>query len=314
MELTVPTPSEVQAGLRAVKTLLTLESPLNPIETKLLAAVQRHILHSDVELDRLEPIEPAALAAAIERQPVREQLLMGMVVALFASGDAQPSQLEQARAYADALAVELHELEDLRLLIERRLTLLRFDVLRRIYIGETLTNAWKHEGAAGLVERLARFKGWAEDPELAARYLALGDLPEGTLGRAYFEHCRGDGFAFPGERYGTPEEIAVHDMAHVLGGYGTDPAGEMQVAAFTAGFRKREQSLSIMLFVLCQFDLGVPMVPVAEPELGFFEPEAFMKALRRGAEMNLDLFDGWDYWAVVDQPLEVLRERYNIAV
>ena len=106
----------------------------------------------------------------------------------------------------------------------------------------------------------------------------------------------------------------VHDMAHVLGGYGTDPAGELQVAAFTAGFRKREQSLSIMLFVLCQFDLGIAMVPVAEPALGNLDAEAFMAALVRGASMELDLFDGWDFWGVVDQPLSELRERYGITM
>ncbi len=108
------------------------------------------------------------------------------------------------------------------------------------------------------------------------------------------------------------ERMVVHDMAHVLGGYGTEPDGEMQVAAFTAGFR-REQSLHIMLFVLCQFDLGIQVAPVAEPEFGMFEPDAFLRALVRGSQMNVDLFDDWDYWEVIAEPLTALRERYGIA-
>jgi len=312
MKLPIPTPIELRAGLRAVKTVLTLEAPLNPIETKLLAAVQRHILGSTLDVDALAPIEAGELRATIERPEVRQQLLMGMVVAVFASGDARPRQLEQIAAFGRALEVELPELDDLRLMIERRLTLLRFDLIRRMYIGEGIAKIWEHEGARGLVERLARFRGFGEDLALAARYRALGELARGTLGRAYFEHCRSGGFALPGERYGAPEAIVVHDMAHVLGGYGTDAAGELQVAAFTAGFRTREQSLSIMLFVLCQFDLGIPMVPVAGAEVGNFDAELFFAALRRGAGMTVDLFDDWDYWGVIDQPLDQLRGRYGI--
>ncbi|EDM76205.1 hypothetical protein PPSIR1_07628 [Plesiocystis pacifica SIR-1] len=312
MELTRPTESEARAGLRAIKTVLTLEAPINPIEAKLIAAAQRHVLRSQVDVDALAPIEPAELAALVTRSGVREQLMTGMIVAAFTSGDARPRQVEAIEAFRAALDVDLPELADLRLLIEGRLTLLRFDVLRRMYIGEALGEIWRSEGVRGLVDRLARFRGWREEPELAARYLALGELPEGTLGRAYFDHCREGGFAFPGERYGAPEAIAVHDMAHVLGDYGTDAAGELRVAAFTAGFRKREQTLSILLFALAQFDLGVAMVPVAEPELGNLDAEAFLEAFARGAGMRVDLFDGWDMWAVVDQPLEVLRERYGI--
>ena len=313
MELPRPTPTEAEAGLRAIKTVLTLEAPLNPIEQKLIAAAQRHVLRSDVDVDGLAPITAAELAAIVVRPEVRAQLVMGMVVATFVSGDARPRQHEAIAEFTAALDVDMPELEDLRLLIDHRLTLLRFDVLRRTYIGEGLAAIWRDEGVRGLVERLARFRGWAEEPTLAARYRALGDLPEGTLGRAYFEHCRRGGFAFPGERFGAPEAIVVHDMAHVLGGYGTDPAGELQVAAFTAGFRKREQTLSILLFALAQFDLGIAMVPVAEPELGNLDADAFLTAFARGAAMRVDLFDGWDMWAAVDQPLDVLRRRYGIA-
>jgi hypothetical protein len=28
--------------------------------------------------------------------------------------------------------------------------------------------------------------------------------------------------------------------------------------------------------------------------------------------MNVNLNDGWDFWEVVDQPVEELRRRYNI--
>lgn len=311
MRLLVPNPTEARAGLRALKTVLTVQAPLNPIETRLLEAAQTHILRQHHDLESLPIITPEALAEVFRERDLRVQLVNAMVIVSFASGDANEAQVEQIAAFAQALDIAPPALETLRRLIHKQLALLRYDILRHMYIGERIAEIWEDRGVRGILGVIGNLRGWNEDPALAARYQALGKLPEGTLGRAYFEHCRRGGFALPGERYGVIERMVVHDMAHVLGGYGSDPASEMQVAAFTAGFR-REQSLHIMLFVLCQFDLGVQMVPVAAPELGTLDPDAFMRALVRGSRMNLDLFDGWDYWAVVDQPLSSLRERYGI--
>ena len=177
MELHLPATDEARAGLRAVKTVLTLEAPLNPIELKLIAAAQRHVLRSDVDIDALRPVTPAELREAVTRPEIRAQILTGIVVATFSSGDARPAQLETIEAYRAALDVELPELDDLRLLVERRLTLMRFDIIRRMYIGEGLAKIWRSEGVRGLVSRLAVFRGWSEDPALAARYRAHRQLP-----------------------------------------------------------------------------------------------------------------------------------------
>ncbi len=312
MELIFPSESEAQAGLRALKSVLTCQAPLNPIETRLLEAGQTHILRRHFDIDALPPIEPAELAERIQGSALREQIITAMIVCSFASGDASDVQIQWIEEYAAALDVEQPAVEDLRLLVHRRLAALRFDILRHMYIGEGLGQLWEDEGFKGLYKVVGGFKGWHEEPEVAARYQALGDLALGSLGRTYFDHCRAGGFALPGERFAAPEAITTHDIAHVLGGYGTDAEGELQVAAFTAGFR-REQSLYIMLFVLCQFDLGVTMVPVAAPQLGNLDPELFMRALIRGSKMTVDLFGDWDFWEVCEESVEVLRERYGIS-
>ena len=311
MQILVPSPEEAEAGLRALKTVLTCQAPLNPIEARLLDAAQTHILQRRFDVEALPLIEPAELAASIGRPEVRRQLVDAMIVCTFASGDAREDQVELIERFGAALGVAQPAVVDLRRLVHRRLATMRLHILRHMYIGERIAELWEDQGFLGLLETLGLMRGWREEPELAARYQALGELPPGTLGREYYQHCRKGGFPLPGERYAMIEGIAVHDMAHVLGGYGTDPAGEMQVAAFTAGFR-REQGLYILLFVLCQFDLGVQMVPVAAPELGTLDPDAFLAALKRGSRMTVDLFDDWDYWAVVGEPVTTLRERYGI--
>ena len=50
-------------------------------------------------------------------------------------------------------------------------------------------------------------------------------------------------------------------MTHVLSGYTTDPDGEVQVASFHAGYRRKDP-FTFVFFVLLQFHLGVRMTPV----------------------------------------------------
>jgi hypothetical protein len=102
-----------------------------------------------------------------------------------------------------------------------------------------------------------------------------------------------------------------HDCAHILSGYGTDPEGEIQVACFSAGFQRRDPWLFVF-FVLLQFHVGIRMTPITKARTGFFNPEKAMIAIRRGAAMNVDLNNGWDYWPVMGEQVEELRKRYNI--
>ena len=153
--------------------------------------------------------------------------------------------------------------------------------------------------------------GKDEDAALAARYQALEHYPAGSRGRAYWEYCRDNGFAFPGEKGGAAEPILFHDCAHVLSGYGTDPEGEVQVACFSAGFQRRDPWLFVF-FVLLQFHVGIRMTPITKARTGFFNPTKALIAIRRGAVMNVDLNDGWDYWPVMREQVEELRRRYNI--
>ena len=67
-----------------------------------------------------------------------------------------------------------------------------------------------------------------------------------------------------------------------------------------------------MFFVLLQFHVGIRMTPITTARTGFFDPQKAMIAIRRGAAMNIDLNNGWDYWPVMAEQVEELRRRYNI--
>jgi hypothetical protein len=188
---------------------------------------------------------------------------------------------------------------------------LRLDMVRRFWLREKVIEIWNKEGVRGIFKMVRGLMGKYENPAIAARYQALEQYPSGSLGRTLWEHWRENGFALPGQKGGAPEQICFHDCAHVLSGYGTTPAEEVQVACFSAGFQRRDP-FTFVLFVLLQFHVGVRMTPITEARTGFFDPEKAMVAVRRGAAMTVDLNSGWDYWPVMSEQVEELRRRYNI--
>jgi hypothetical protein len=227
--------------------------------------------------------------------------------------DQKPSQQEGdlVEQFAQKLEVSVPEVKDLRHLLKGEIFQLRLDMVRRFWLREKVSELWDKDGVRGLITFARGMVGKYENAALATRYQALQHYPEGSLGRSYWEYCRTNGFALPGEKGGAAEQILFHDCAHVLSGYGTTPEEEVQVACFSAGFQRRDPFLFVF-FVLMQFHVGIRMTPITEARTGFFDPVKALIAIRRGAAMNVDLNSGWDYWPVMGEQVEELRRRYNI--
>lgn len=84
---------------------------------------------------------------------------------------------------------------------------------------------------------------YQRDYQLAASdFATLGELPAGTLGRAYFEHMhsnnlRPDFYPLPAASspiaFITQRTLESHDIWHALTGYGADVVGETALQSFT---------------------------------------------------------------------------------
>lgn len=312
MELLTPTPEQGLLGLRALSTLATVDGPINPEEHAVLVAA-RDFTGAECDLTSLASIEPAELA---ERFPADPQLRwqLSSALTLMSMADREPSREESAlvEAFAAALGVQNDAIATLHKLTHDHLWLARIDIYRRFWGREHLIAKLERERWSGLVETLRALRRKHENPELTRRYRGLGELPEGTLGRGYFDFISGCEFSFPGELGHGPELIVQHDLAHVLGGYGADSREETAIAFFSAGFR-RENPMTFVLLTLFQLHLGVATMPGQPVDTGALDMRICMEALRRGAAMNVDLSGQWDYWAVIDRPIVQLREEYNIS-
>jgi hypothetical protein len=296
--------------LRAIKTVTMADGALDDSERHMLESIQR--IHGTTHLlEQLDPVTPADLARALPDPQLRHQLVQGLIVMSLIDREASPQETDLVEQFAQALEVSVPELKDLRYLLKGEIMQLRLDLVRRFWLKPKVEKIWEKEGIRGLLKIVGGMMGKYENAMLAARYQALEQYPPGSLGRSYWEYCRKNGFALPGEKSGAPELILFHDCAHVLSGYGTEPEGEVQIACFSAGFQRRDLWLFVF-FVLLQFHVGIRMTPITKARTGFFDPAKALVAIRRGAAMNVDLNNGWDYWPVMGEQVEELRRRYNI--
>ncbi len=317
MQLRRPDPAASLLGLRAMKTMATAAGPLRPAQRAVMEAARKTILGIDADIDALEPVTPAELAAGFPEPALRKQFVNGMLVVALADGVPSPETVAKIEAFARALGVETHEITDLRRLTEGHMLVFKLDFIRRSQVGDIMKDQLEQKGPLGLVKSVLTMRGVMEDKALAARYRAWENLPEDTLGHRLVTFYRKSGFSLPGERGGFPEAGLYHDFCHVLGDYDTDPEGEVQVASFTAGF-KRDRPFYIIMFAVLIFSAGVNVRPTKDgfTTLGVLGnpgmAERLFAAIERGAQVNQDLSDKWDYWAYAALPLDEVRRKLNV--
>lgn len=306
-----PSSPQVLAGLRAMRTLIDSKGTPDPAEETFLETVQR-VWGTTHDLTRLRPIPPEELAREIPEGPLGRQLVTGLVALSLLDGEAQPAEVACITAFAAALGVPDTARKTLTQLADGHLRRMRFDLIRRSWVAKKIREeVLVDRGIWGALKTALAVAGKVGDPEMLARCEALEGYPAGSLGRAYHDYMKANGFALPGTRGAPPDIMLVHDCAHLLSGYGTDVAGEVQVVGFLIGFAKQDP-LDHLLSVMMQFHLGVQITPGAQPTKNRFEIEPFLRAVQRGAAMNVDLNDRWDPWAVFHEPLEELRRRYGV--
>jgi hypothetical protein len=281
-----------------------------------LDAVQRTILETDLKVDALPPATPEQLAHHLHDQGQARQLVRLMVVTCLASGLPSKRQIALLNDYATALAVDEPAISVISHLARGRIWRFRLAFLRRSHLRYYFRNTYRISGSVlRVVKATLIFRGvLKEDADLVDRYRALGRLPEDRLGYQFFRHLTDAPLPFPGEHGGFPEGAIFHDFAHVLAGFDTSPEGEMQAAAFQAGFTRGEHDFFTWLFSIVLHTTGINLLPFSIPLRPGRIGEGTLAtdvlcAMQRGAALSVDLGTDWDYWSDVDKPIATVRQR-----
>lgn len=315
LDLTPADPNLVPFGLRAAKTVAAARGVLHPTQRSMLEIAQRLILETDIDIDRLEPITPGEVAAAVPGQKGRERIVRGLVLVCMARGEVTPDDAAVIERFARAFGVDEHAVVHLRHLAEGRLALLRYDVNRRAFTGRAAAEAREDEGIVSILRAAAARAGLREDAATSAKYEALAAYPELTLGRELWAYYERNQFPVPGKLHSIPAFATVHDLCHVLSGYGVDGPGEIEVVAFQAAFTERDP-LSTLFVAVLQAHMGVRLVAIAPGKKGALDDPAMLermvRAAKRGSHVKRDLFDHWDYWPELAKNIDVVRSELGV--
>jgi ubiquinone biosynthesis protein Coq4 len=264
----------------------------------------RSLLHGyfgvAVEPLDLEPASPAEVARALDAERVRHRFVRLMIVLELCRHPALPEQADLVDRYAAALGVD-----------ERMQAVARDAACSD---RQHLAADWARFADATEVE--VELVDTPLDEHLAARLRALGDLPDGTLGRAYFDFYDRAGLSFPGEPGGGALSLVSHDFSHVLAGYGPNPVDEVALQAMLTSATDGEHHFSGFVASLGLFEAGMldfpDIVPKTEVLARPGAADEIAAAIRRGAECEAGDFQAVDHLARAEQPLEAVRAELGI--
>jgi hypothetical protein len=250
----------------------------------------------------------------------RMRMVHMMVLAALVLRPVPPEVAQSVAEYSRELGIDDRLLATVQQFAASDHALAAVDFERNGYTAE-----WSPERSAALHTTVRA--GWdasEDDPELAARWRALGGLPEGTLGRGVHDFYEARGFAVPGSPGSAPPLLAQHDWVHVLADYGTKVDAELEVFAFIARANDDPRGFSLLAMVVSLFETGY-----LRDGAGLFEafPGQLSQhgmttrigdAMRRGAlshgaagEPDVD-FMQVDWFRFADLPVAEARRRFGL--
>jgi len=305
-------PAAITALAQACEALVSAEGHIQPSEQEheqlqeLFPALVGTAWPADV-LPRL----PVGLSGLITQQRQRQEVMQLFTLLAFLEPQLEAQKIEVFRRLAVELGIEAGVVVDLEQVCRGHVLKAFGDLYRRTF----------HDlNSDGVLKGFSRFilpmLGIGIDTAHLACYEALATSAPGTLGAALHHYYDHNGFPYPGSRKGLPYDyVAAHDVHHVIGGYATDPDGELQVLAFSMGLFP-EHALLIAIPPLMQFQVGIadPLAGNVAPKLkDQLRAPAFAAALERGANVVGPIKDmHWDFWTWIERPLEDVRRDLNV--
>ncbi|MEM9135188.1 MAG: hypothetical protein AAGA59_20220 [Actinomycetota bacterium] len=322
--LTPPDAAEVAHLANGVLTAIEPDGGRTEFQNLLVDAAFESLTGFGVDLAEVERISAEAFAQgmAARNAAFRTRILQTMILGALVLRPLPVEVAERVASFARAMSVDDGMLGVAQRFAEGQIGLAAIDFDRNGYTAD-----WKPDRAEALHTSSELEDAWGfseDDPELAARWSALADLPAGTLGRRMWEFYQARGFSFPGLPGSAPPLLAQHDWVHVLADYGTKVESELEVFAFIARANDDPRGFALLAMVVSLFETGY-----LETGAGLFEafPGQLSQdgmavrvadALRRGAlchgldgEPDVD-FLATDWFTVADRPVDELRERFGV--
>jgi hypothetical protein len=322
-----PTAAEAQTLADGIASAVAGREGLLPVQRSLILALFPALTGHAVTLDDRPVLAPAEWATALARRNLqfRSRAVQLMLLCALVRHPIPDDVAENVATFAQELGVEDGLVDVAREFAHGSLGLAAHDFIRSGYEG-----TWDAAESAAAVHSSRQLgEAWefsVNDPELAARWAALGSLPSDSIGRKVWEMYQSRGFTFPGTPGSAPPLLAQHDWVHVLGDYGTTVESEVEVFGLIARANDDLHAFSLLAMVISLFETGYLATGAGlfQSSTGHFSSHPTMAvrlsdAMLRGALCHDEVtgsdsidFLKMDWFSVAHQSCDELRERFHL--
>ena len=317
MRIVETTPDQNAAVVAVLGVVATArgETPPSEADEAVIGAAARHLLGATVEVADLPTDLPDDVAITLDGTDVSE--LAMSIAAILCLADItkkadgkqapfEPARVEALRDVAQSLQVDDDDVDELYQLTTYHRARVTFDLFRR-YLA---SNYGEHLPMLRVTLEQAGAAVGVDRDEHEARWRVMERLGDGSVGAELVRYYHEHNWPYPGTNRHQPLEFAEHDFHHVLGGYATTPAGELQAGAFTAGVAGRPFDGARFLLLWEQLGVLSRAIPGA---VEAFDADSFFAALERGTRTTQDFVGAdWDPWSIVNRDLDEMRDAYRI--
>jgi hypothetical protein len=315
--------AEVTLVARGIATAVAPDSGLTDVQAELLEAIAQGLTGVSVDYRALEPLGSDELAEVLRDRDLdyRRRIVHHMVLAELMLRPIPVVVAHRVATYATALGVDDDFVRVARRYAQGAFGLAWIDLQRNGFV-EHVREASSDEPVARPPVTPDAFEPAQLDPELAARWSAFAELPDGSLGRCVREMYDSRGFAVPGTPGGAPVYLAQHDFVHVLADYGTNLKGELEVFGLISRADPDPKGFAWLATLVGLFESGYIS------SAGFFDRDVrernvrapgmqlrLADAIRRGKVVcdgyGVDLFEV-DYYGLADRPVDEIRDLLRV--
>jgi hypothetical protein len=321
-----PTEDEALAMARGVATAAALGGHLSHLQRALLKALFHSLTKHDVDLRTFDPMSATELAGHVASRDLifRSRLVQIMLLAALVLRPLPEEVVDQITEYARELEVEEGMITVAQEFASGSLGLAGVDFQRNGYTAD-----WDPHHAEMLHTSAELSDAWDSaitDPALTARWQALENLPEGTLGRMVTEMYRARGFEYPGTPGSAPPLLAQHDWVHIVADFGTTVESEIEVFGFIAEANDNMHAFSLLAMVISLFETGylragAGLFQASEGHISH-DPRVLVRladAMYRGGRTH-DARSGSesvdflrvDWFELADRPIEEVRKMFGV--
>ena len=305
-----------------------------------LTEVQRAVLNAHlvsmtdypVEVSTLTPTSPQEFADTLRyrNRAFRERMVQIMLLSTMLLVPIPRDVSDRVEEYAGALGVGDDMIKVVRRISNGSLGLALIDFQRSGYFEHMLEEPPEHLHTSRALDEA--WQSACIDDDLYAKWTALEQCPEGSLGLGVWRFYRARGFTLPGRLESAPPHLAQHDWVHVLADYGSTVESEIEVFGLIARANDDPGAFALLAMVLGLFETGY-LYGAAK---GFFEYDRghlsrdvdrmavrLADASYRGAVLAKHLNDSGrgskatdllatDWFAHADRPIDDVRAEYGL--